>query len=483
MPTSIIIPGQNAWSIDPAEHLAFLVDGAAYFEELCRCLQKAEREIWIIGWDFDPDICLRPGKDDPCRLADLLQARLDACPDLVIHVLVWALGPVYSGKSLKLFRRKGLLGHERVRVAFDSRHPFWGSHHQKMVAIDGSLAFIGGIDLTARRWDDSRHLPDNPLRVNPDGTSYEPVHDLQVMVDGQAARRISELARRRWRRGTTGDVPAVPTPALAWPDDRDADLAGCRVALSLTEPNARRGRGRRQSGRLLLDAIRAARRSIYIEAQYLASFGVADALAERLAEAEGPEIVIVVTRISHGLIERLVMGNNRDRIIRRLKRADAGDRLWVMYAVVPDAQGEAREILVHSKLVIVDDAFVRVGSSNLNNRSEGLDTEADLSVEACDEREAEAIALLRHRLLAEHMAADVAAVAATYRASGSLLRTIEAHNLGPRGLRHFDIDVTHGETEPVPGTALVDPRRPFRPLGALRRQARRIGLRLFGFFI
>lgn len=478
MRTSIIAPGRTVWTVASARRLAFLVDGADYFHELSRVLPLAEKEIWIVGWDFDPDIRLRPGEEDACRLADMLERQLAAKPELKVRILVWALGPLYSGKSLKLFRRRGILGHERVRFKFDSRHPFRGSHHQKIVVIDDALAFIGGIDLTARRWDDSRHLPANPLRLNPDGTTYEAVHDLQVMLDGPAARRISDLARRRWLRATGREPGSRPEAVDRWPPHRGADLEDCRVGLSLTEPGINGEASKRQSVLLARAAIRKGRRHIYIEAQYLASFGIADALAERLAQEDGPEIVIVVTRISHGFIEKVIMGNNRDRIIRRLKRADVNDRLWVMYAVVPDETGGAHEVLVHSKLLIVDDEFLRVGSSNLNHRSEGLDTEADLAIEAAGESERAAIAALRHRLLAEHMGTAPEAVAATFAATGSLQKTIEAHNIGARGLRHFDIEVANGAVHPVPGTAIIDPAKPFRPAVALRR----FGARLMALF-
>ena len=38
--------------------------------------------------------------------------------------------------------------------------------------------------------------------------------------------------------------------------------------------------------------------------------------------------------------------------------------------------------MVHSKVMIVDDTLLRVGSANLNNRSMGTDTECDLALEA-----------------------------------------------------------------------------------------------------
>src|SRR5690606_8058988 len=106
------------------------------------------------------------------------------------------------------------------------------------------------------------------------------------------------------------------------------------------------------------------------------------ALAQRLSEPYGPEVAILVTCSSRGMIEQFVMASNRDRLIRGLKKADRFGRLRIMYAVVPDGNGGECEVLIHSKVVVVDDVFVRVGSSNLNNRSEGLDTECDVAVEA-----------------------------------------------------------------------------------------------------
>jgi phospholipase D1/2 len=127
-----------------------------------------------------------------------------------------------------------------------------------------------------------------------------------------------------------------------------------------------------------------------------------------LRKADGPEILVIVTRESHGFLEKLMMGHNRNRLIRRLKRADRYGRLRVFFAAVSDGNGGEQEIIVHSKLIIVDDQFVRVGSSNLNNRSEGLDTEADLAIETSDPAGRRAIAALRNELIAEHLDAQPA---------------------------------------------------------------------------
>jgi phospholipase D1/2 len=480
--TKIIDLENNAWRSDAAERLGFIVDGADYYLALKDVMPQAEKSIWIIGWDFDPDIRLDPRNSDE-TLGAFLFSLAEAKPDLEIRILVWAMGPIYSGKSLKLFSESGWSSHERIHLRFDARHPLRGSHHQKIVVIDDRLAFVGGIDLTARRWDDQSHAVSNPFRVSPDGTPYDPVHDLQAAVTGDVARDLGDLARRRWARATGEKQSRVSVPGDLWPDKVDPALAGCQVALSLTEPGRGRRKSKRQAMRLTLDALWSAKRHIYMETQYLAFFGIADCLTRRLAEINGPEVVIVLTRASHGFIEKVIMGGNRDRLIRRLKRADRFGRLKVTYPVVPKDDGTEQDVLIHSKLLVVDDRFVRIGSSNLNNRSEGLDTEADIGIEAGGEGCSQSIIALRDRLLAEHLDASEELVHQTMTRTGSLIRTIAELNVRPRGLRDMVVSVSEGEVQPVWGTDIVDPARPFRPFRGIRRGVNALMTRLAGIFI
>src|SRR3546814_9275858 len=80
--------------------------------------------------------------------------------------------------------------------------PVGAAHHQKLVVVDDAIAFIGGLDLTIRRWDTSDHAADQPLRTDPAGQPYTPFHDLQLMLDGAAATALAEVARGRWQRVT-----------------------------------------------------------------------------------------------------------------------------------------------------------------------------------------------------------------------------------------------------------------------------------------
>ncbi|WP_086995457.1 phospholipase D-like domain-containing protein [Rhizobium sullae] len=473
IPGGIIRKGRNVWRTGKADKVAFLIDGAAYFAALDEVLRQARHSIWIIGWDLDPDIRLKPDQN-PETLGELLLTLADDNPGLQIRILIWGMGPVYSGKSLKLFKGSGFSTHPRISLRFDLSHPLRGCHHQKLVSVDDSIGFLGGVDLTARRWDEPDHRADNPLRKAPDGVPYDPVHDIQSMVSGSVARLIGDVCRRRWKQATGTPIEPAPESGVPWPHTFAPEMEKVTAAIALTEPGLIGKRGRFEAFRLTRDAINSAMKYVYIETQYLASFGVARVIAKRLKEADGPEIAVLVTKSSHGLIEKLMMGHNRDRLIRRLKRLDRYDRLHVMYAVVPDRKGGEQEIVIHSKLIIVDDRFIRIGSSNLNNRSEGLDTECDLAIEAESAPQRQAITSLRHRLIAEHLDATADAVRDMEAAKRSLLNAIAALNIRERGLRHFAIDIARGETSPVIGTAFVDPRRPYRPLQKLRLRMSRL---------
>jgi phosphatidylserine/phosphatidylglycerophosphate/cardiolipin synthase-like enzyme len=478
----IIKLGTNAWRAAKADRIGFLIDAADYYASLDDALRQSQKTIWIVGWDFNPNIHLMPDRSRE-TLGELLLSLVEKNPELEIRILVWAMGPIYSGKSLTLFQERGWSAHPRIQLRFDSKHPLRGSHHQKLVCIDDALAFVGGIDLTARRWDTSEHLAVNPIRIAPDGNPYEPVHDVQAALTGSAARIIGDVARRRWQRATDEIIDPVKASKDIWPQHLEPLLGDCDVALALTEPGFLGRKSRREALRLTIDALAAAKRHIYIETQYLAYFGIAGILEQRLAEPDGPEVVVVVTRISHGFLEKVMMGGNRDRLIRRLERADKFDRFRALYPVVPASGSEEQDVLIHSKLLVIDDDFIRLGSSNLNNRSEGLDTECDIAVEAENENCSSAIAELRNRLIAEHVAASPEAIGAALSRTGSLISAIDEHNIRPRGLRQFDVGVDKGDTEPVWGTALFDPRKPYWPLQKLRGQFDALASRLLNIFM
>jgi phosphatidylserine/phosphatidylglycerophosphate/cardiolipin synthase-like enzyme len=373
-----------------------------------------------------------------------------------------------AGAPIPLLTGLGWPGHPRIHLKLDTEHPIYAAHHQKIVCVDDSLAFVGGIDLTVGRWDTSDHLAHDLRRRNPDGIYYGPLHDSQMMVDGEAARAVSDIVRRRWLTATNQQLEPAAGGDDLWPARLEPDFRKIDVALSRTAPPWRGGAGVREGLACTKALLRAARGSIFIEQQYLTVRSFGRILARSLRQASGPEIVLIINDKLEGSVERIYMGGNRDRLLRWLKRADRHGRLRAVYPVVPDSGGDCM-VKVHAKLIIIDDDYLRIGSSNLNYRSTGLDTECDLTLQAKEQADRQKIAEIRNRLLAEHLGVAIETVADLVLKTGSMVKTIDALSGGPRSLRPYPSSLQPFATRRVWGTFLIDPSRPLRLLTPFRR--------------
>ncbi|GFQ75189.1 phospholipase D1 [Trichonephila clavata] len=138
----------------------WIVDGATYFEAVAEVLEKATEEIYITDWWLSPEIYLkRPTVHGHYWQLDYILKR-KARAGVRIYVLLYkelevALG-INSHHSEKQLRRM----HKNINVI---RHPevskgvFLWAHHEKLVCVDQSYAFVGGLDLCYGRWDDYQH--------------------------------------------------------------------------------------------------------------------------------------------------------------------------------------------------------------------------------------------------------------------------------------------------------------------------------------
>jgi uncharacterized membrane protein YdjX (TVP38/TMEM64 family) len=194
----------------------------------------------------------------------------------------------------------------------------------------------------------------------------------------------------------------------------------------------------RECESLFLDSIAAARQSIYIESQYFTNEALAHALASRLREPGGPEVVVVTPRECHGWIEQNTMCAFRDGVCRALRDADRYRRLRLVYPAASRARDVAT--FVHSKVMMVDDVLVRIGSANYSRRSMGVDTECDLAVDAGNDRQAQAgVRHIRDRLLAEHLGISVDELGRELKRAGSVRGLIDARDSLDRTLVRVDL--------------------------------------------
>ena len=461
---SILTEGRNCWRVAAAGRIAFLVDGADYFAAFAASAARSEHSILIAGWDMDSRTRLfqddRP-HDLPVELGSFMDAVVSRRRGLHAYLLNWDFNAFFAfNREAFPVIKWDLRTHRRLHFHLDGIHPVWGSHHQKIVVIDNAVAFAGGLDLTDSRWDTPEHRVPDPRRVTAGGESYWPFHDVMMAVDGEAAAALGDLFRERWRRAT-GKRLRRPAGLKGdpWPPDLIPNLENARLGIARTVPARGRTPEVREVETLFLDSIGAAQRLLYIENQYLTSHSIGTAIAARLQEKEGPEIVIILPRVSSGIFEETSMGVLRSRILRQLRAADRFGRLAV-YSPVPEGDPDGA-VTVHSKVMIVDDALVRIGSANLTNRSMGLDTECDLAVESGGSASIEgSIAALRSRLVGEHLGIDPGAVARFLAANGSMIGTIEALRGPGRTLVPLTGEVPEWQDRLFPETILFDWERP-----------------------
>jgi uncharacterized membrane protein YdjX (TVP38/TMEM64 family) len=169
-----------------------------------------------------------------------------------------------------------------------------------------------------------------------------------------------------------------------------------------------------------------ARDYIYIENQYFTSHVIGEALKARLAEPDGPQIVVVTRLLSHGWLEEVTMTALRTKLVRELRAADVHGHFHCFYPDVPGlCEGTCLDI--HSKVMAVDDEWLRIGSANLSNRSMGMDTECDVTIEAQgDPRVRGAIREFRDCLIAEHVDGETKDVARAIKRAGGMAKAIES---------------------------------------------------------
>ncbi|WP_407194337.1 VTT domain-containing protein [Bradyrhizobium sp. STM 3566] len=405
------MPGDTVWRRCEAQRVAVLNDAAVYFAALRRALLEAQDLVYIIGWDIHSETRLvgASGRADdglPEQLGAFLRALVHRRPTLRIDILVWDFVSFYASErewnSAAKFTAET---YGRVRFHLDATLPFGSAQHQKIVCIDGSLAFVGGLDLTIRRWDTSEHRAVHELRCDPEGKPYPPFHDVQCMVDGEAAASLLDIAEGRWRAAGGKAHDRRAPRSSRWPANVPIEAEHMPVGIARTEVVCPAGSSINEVERSLIAAIRSARSFIYIENQFTSAIKIARELVEQMLRVPSLRVLVVAPKLHSSWLESQAMQNGRGAFIDCFGTAGIADRIRFVYPVSRSGDTDAA-VMVHSKLIIVDNTILRIGSANLNNRSMGADSECDLIFEAATEEHRDFIASVRRRLIAHFCGLD-----------------------------------------------------------------------------
>ena len=396
--------------------MAVLNDAAAYFAALREALRDAQELVYIVGWDIHSETRLvgASGQADdglPAQLGPFLRALVQRRPNLRINILVWDFVSFYAPEREWNSAAKFTADADgRIQFVLDASLPFGSAQHQKIVCIDASLAFVGGLDLTIRRWDTSDHRADHELRCDPQGKPYKPFHDVQCLVDGDAAASLFDLAEQRWRAAGQQTPDRRALTGVRWPAHVPVEARHMPVGIARTEVVCPAGSTIREVERSLMAAIRSATSFVYIENQFTSAIKFARELAEQMRRVPSLRVLVVAPKLHSSWLESQAMQNGRGAFIDCFSEAGVADRIRFVYPVSREGGTEAA-VMVHSKLMIVDDRILRIGSANLNNRSMGADSECDLILEATTDEHREFIASVRRRLIAHFCDLDEQVVA------------------------------------------------------------------------
>jgi phosphatidylserine/phosphatidylglycerophosphate/cardiolipin synthase-like enzyme len=366
-----------------------LIDGEEALPAVQAAIEGARSHVHIANWHATPDFRLVREPDAP-SLRELLT---DTAERADVRLLLWAGPPVPAFQpTRKLVRseQRRFTENSKVRCVLDSRERTLHCHHEKLVIVDDTTAFVGGVDFTALegdRHDSTDHPPTRPICW----------HDLMVRLEGPIVADVAEHFRQRWTEVAGEDLPA-PTPPEPAGDTS--------VQLLRTVPDGTYDFAPRGEFDILdayLRALRSARRLIYLENQFLWSPEITEVLIDKLRRPPDDRFRVVL------LLPRKP-SNGADTTrgqLGRLFDADhtPGNRRLVAATLSTHDGDDSAPVYVHAKLGIVDDEWMTIGSANLNEHSLFNDTEVNVATD-----DQQLIRDTRLRLWAEHLQRPVADV-------------------------------------------------------------------------
>jgi phosphatidylserine/phosphatidylglycerophosphate/cardiolipin synthase-like enzyme len=355
-----------------------LVDGVEAFAAIADAVDQAHTSIWLAGWFFSPELRLR--REDERTLAELLA---EAAERVDVRVLAWAGAPLplfHPDRSEARGMRDALVGRSRVVCALDAHERPLHCHHEKLMVVDGEVAFVGGVDLTSFHGD-RLDSPDHPARGELGW------HDAAARLRGPAVADVAAHFRLRWHAVTGERLPEPAAPAA----EGNVELQLVRTVPERIYDDLPRGEFSILES--YLRAFRSARRLIYVENQFLWSPEVVEVLTAKLRYPPDDRFRLVV-------LLPINPNNGRDDTrgqLGVLAAADGNARRFLACALYQRGEG-ARAVYVHAKIAIVDDEWLTIGSANLNEHSLFNDTEVNIVA-----RDPALARATRLRLWSEHL--------------------------------------------------------------------------------
>jgi cardiolipin synthase A/B len=382
------------------------IDGEPAFRRICDVIEAARRSVWVTVTFMWPTFAMPDGRGSALDVLDRAAAR-----GVDVRIIFWRPDAVTEHYQRNAFwgsadhfslldtRRSG------VKIRWDRAHPGF-CQHQKSWVIDASeddaIAFVGGINLNPH----SVVAPGHRGEAGNHDASVELTGPSVVDVQHNFVQRWNEASERlahdgRWGLGSEG--------ALPFPTRVPARRGGVTVQVQRTMHAGRYrnghpapeappyviAAGEQTNFNQYRAAIDAARRSIYIENQFLAVTEIVD----RLHRALHRGVAVVVLMPGEPEAAGRSATQPEQRALRETRAALGAHEQFTLAGIAgAGTEGRRTPVYVHAKLMLIDDTWATVGSCNLHRYS--LVGNGELNVAFADP---DTVRDLRSELLREHL--------------------------------------------------------------------------------
>ncbi len=393
-----------------------LVDGEPAFRRIVEVVEAARASVWVTVAFLETGFRLPDGRS----LFDVLDAG--AARGLDVRAIFWRSPTLLERDAGTHFygteaQRRDLAERGSRFLARWDRLPRNLCHHQKSWLVDAGtpteVAFVGGINLDVA----SVAVPGHPARAEGN------VHDVYLELRGPAVTDVHHNFVQRWNGASERERSDG-----CWPDRGSADelpfptrisFEAGLVPVQITRTVRREvyadgtappgglpfeiAKGEHSILEQYLAALDAAERTLYFEDQAIASPQVIEGIHAALRR--GVDVVFLVPGDAHPEFAAARHDPKLRSLFEPIDRLRRYENFTLAAIASPDGPGAYHDVYVHAKILLVDDAWATIGSTNVADRSFHGDTELNASF-----WDAGSVRALRTTLLAEHLGRDTAAL-------------------------------------------------------------------------
>jgi phosphatidylserine/phosphatidylglycerophosphate/cardiolipin synthase-like enzyme len=408
-PTEVAIaalPSASASDLPPTRgNVTMLVDMEESFTSMYTALRGARNRVLICAWFLHLDTLINGGSQPP-TLIDELRRLVNRGVEINL-LLSFLEGQAFPGArpapEIRTRLLKGLsktqLRHLKVQIGFHPatvQHHRIGTYHEKLLIIDGVVAFCGGLEFNKE--------------YGKAAMAGLHRHDVHSRIEGPAVSMLERhfvalwnTASKEAKKQKLDEEPITLWPADASPNQSAQAMQWVFTAgkdgTSALDPYHK---GVTEVFDAYASAIEAAQSYIYIENQYFRSDELTQKLIARLRKNKQLELIVLVPNAPEESLKDPITRFSQwveNQQIHALTQENSSQKPRIGFFSL--CQGRGRFPYVHSKIMLIDDKWLTVGTANINPRGFFLDMESNLLV-----RDDKVTQALRARLWKEHLGVD-----------------------------------------------------------------------------